>query len=284
MAIGNALLAFSASGTLQSFLVPVTGSYVIEASGAQGGEGGGPGGKGARVCGTFDLKAGDRLQVIVGMRGTAGFSAHQPAGGGGGGSFVWLGSARGALADMPLLAAGGGGGGNGSVGIITLDADMGAGFGGRNGHGGSADAGEFHFSGGGGTGWLSGGVAGSAPTYCFGGTHWRGGTGADYCGNLGGSGGFGGGGGGAFLGYGSGGGGGFSGGGGGTQTGPGGGGGGSCNRGRQQANSPGVQEGDGSVSIIAVSAAIPQLAPAGDECEAAAAGDSLKVYGRFFGD
>lgn len=243
MSLDQARLVFSAVAALQTYIVPATGSYVIEAFGAQGGAGGGPGGQGARVRGTFNLTAGERLQIIVGLQGATGTSLHQPAGGGGGGSFVWLGAATGPLPAKPLLAAGGGGGGNGGAGVVTLDA----------GHGGSADPGEFHFSGGGGTGWLSGGVGGSAPTFCGGGTHWWGGAGADYCGNYGGMGGFGGGGGGGFMGYGSGGGGGFSGGGGGTQTGPGGGGGGSFNAGRQQANAPGVQAGHGSVAIMVVS-------------------------------
>jgi hypothetical protein len=168
--------------------------------------------------------------------------------------------------------------------VVALDAGRGAVPGGRNGHGGSADAIAFHFSGGGGTGWLSCGASGSAPLYCAGGTHWSGGAGADFCGNRGGDGGFGGGGGGAFLGCGAGGGGGFSGGGGGTQIGPSAGGGGSFNGGRQQINTGGVQEGHGFVSIMAATAAVLLLTPAGlgggDYPEAG----SLPEFSRYFAD
>lgn len=246
---------FSATGTIESFVVPAAGNYVIEAAGAQGGAGGGPGGKGARVRGTFFLNEGDVLKIVVGQQGGTGNTPHLPAGGGGGGSFVWKGAAPWPLPPKPLLAAGGGGGGCGSDGVITLDAGTGAAAGGRNGHGGEADGGDFRYSGGGGAGWRSNGADGSTPTRCGGGTQWSGGAGASYCCNLGGNGGFGGGGGGAFIGRGSGGGGGFSGGGGGTQIGPGGGGGGSFNAGASQQNTPGIQEGDGSVTLFPVATA-----------------------------
>jgi hypothetical protein len=284
MTSDSSLHVFAATGKLQSYVVPATGRYVIEAAGAQGGPGGGPGGKGARLRGVFELNAGDILQVVVGLRGGAGDSAHQPAGGGGGGSFVWKGGVLAPLPAKPMLAAGGGGGGSGGGGVVALDAGRGAVPGGRNGHGGSADAIAFHFSGGGGTGWLSCGASGSAPLYCAGGTHWSGGAGADFCGNRGGDGGFGGGGGGAFLGCGAGGGGGFSGGGGGTQIGPSAGGGGSFNGGRQQINTGGVQEGHGFVSIMAATAAVLLLTPAGlgggDYPEAG----SLPEFSRYFAD
>ena len=247
-------LDFRATGALQTYRVPTTGSYVIEASGAQGGAGGGPGGKGARLKGTFFLSAGDVLQILIGKQGGAGTTPHQAAGGGGGGTFVWKSNLPAPLPLKPLLAAGGGGGGNGGPGLVGLDAGAGAAPGGRDGHGGESDGGSFHYSGGGGGGWLSGGDVGSTPTFCSGGTLWHGGAGANYCGNCGGSGGFGGGGGGAFLGCGSGGGGGYSGGGGGTQAGPAAGGGGSYNAGSFQCNTPGIHTGDGVVTILPVPA------------------------------
>jgi hypothetical protein len=243
---------FTPTGRVRTFVAPITGDYVIEASGAQGGSGGGPGGRGARVKGTFKLYAGDFLQILVGKQGTAGTTPHQPAGGGGGGSFVWRGGAATPLPPKPMLAAGGGGGGSGSDGVITIDAGHGAAPGGRYGHGGASDSVAFHYSGGGGAGWLGIGSQGSGPTECGAGEQWAGGKGADYCCNRGGDGGFGGGGGGSFLGQGSGGGGGFSGGGGGTQKGPGGGGGGSYNAGTQQSNTPGARSGDGCVTISPV--------------------------------
>jgi hypothetical protein len=249
-------LLFAPVETIQRYVVPATGHYVIEAAGAQGGAGGGgPGGKGARVKGTFHLTRDEILWIVVGQPGGAGNTPHQPAGGGGGGTFVWKSMADLILPSQPMLAAGGGGGGTsgaGSDAVVSMDAAPGAVPGGRNGHGGGADVVNFHYSGGGGTGWKSGGGTGSTPTYCGGGHHWAGGAGADYCCNVGGAGGFGGGGGGAFIGHGSGGGGGYSGGGGGTQNGPGGGGGGSFNAGTHQLNLAGIQTGPGYVSLLAM--------------------------------
>jgi len=257
--MSDARIMFTGTGAIQTYVVPSTGNYVIEAAGAQGGIGGGPGGKGARVRGTFHLTAGEVLQIVVGLQGAPGSAGDQPAGGGGGGSFVWKGLLSLPVPVRPLLAAGGGGGGNGSDGVVTVEAAGGMGRGGLCGYGGSTDYGDYHYSGGGGTGWRSNGAMGSSPTFCRGGTRWTGGQGADFNGQRGGSGGFGGGGGGSIQGCGSGGGGGYSGGGGGTEAGPGGGGGGSYNAGLHQNNVPGVQLGNGLVSLIPVVPSAPTL-------------------------
>jgi hypothetical protein len=255
--MSTAPTAFSCTGNIQTYVVPATGSYVIEAA---GGQGGGDGGKGARVRGTFYLNAGDVLQVVVGQCGQPGSTPHQPAGGGGGGSFVWRGVRSLPLPAEPLLVAGGGGGGdNGGPGLAESDGGDGAAPGGRNGLGGHSDPQDFHYSGGGGAGWRAVGALGSSPTLCGGGLQWRGGKGANYCCNRGGDGGFGGGGGGAFLGNGSGGGGGYSGGGAGSQRGPHAGGGGSYNAGALPANTPGANLGDGCVSILAIPIRAPLL-------------------------
>jgi hypothetical protein len=71
---------FTYTGSLDSFTVPVTGTYRILAFGAQGGGGSGgsnPGGNGAEIGGEFSLTAGEVLQIAVGGGGQ-----------GGGGSFV----------------------------------------------------------------------------------------------------------------------------------------------------------------------------------------------------
>lgn len=263
-------VTFAVVPAVQTYVIPTTGSYLLEAAGAQGGSGGGPGGRGARLRGLFHFERGEVLHIVVGQRGGSGSSPFEPAGGGGGGSFVWKGlrhaypstgtEAAGSTfvwhsggernaPELPLLAAGGGGGGNGGDASIDSEGGDGAAPGGREGHGGQAARASAHYSGGGGAGWLSPGSRGSAPTYCAGGAHWQGGAGCVYFDHQGGNGGFGGGGGGAFLGHGSGGGGGFSGGGGGARTGRGGGGGGSCNRGSGQLNLAGIQTGDGYVSL-----------------------------------
>jgi hypothetical protein len=84
----------------QSWVVPVTGRYTIEAQGARGnGTGSTAGGSGAIIKGEFELIAGDTVFVSVGQQGTGG--SYQ--GGGGGGTWVYKGT-------TPLLIAGGGGG------------------------------------------------------------------------------------------------------------------------------------------------------------------------------
>ncbi|GDX81711.1 hypothetical protein LBMAG42_35220 [Deltaproteobacteria bacterium] len=90
------------SAGIQEWEVPTTGSYIIEAWGAQGfaGDPSRSGGLGAYATGTFSLTAGDVLYIVVGQKGTGGVNS----GGGGGGSFVVN------SAGSPLVVAGGGGG------------------------------------------------------------------------------------------------------------------------------------------------------------------------------
>ena len=73
---------------IQEWTVPATGSYRIEAWGAQGGDNQSinmDGGAGAKISGKFDLTAGSVIKIIVGQAGTDG----NFIGGGGGGSFVF---------------------------------------------------------------------------------------------------------------------------------------------------------------------------------------------------
>lgn len=118
------------TGTIQSFIVPTDGTYIITAVGAAGSEGNmgtrvAPfpvGGNGAFVYGNFTLKAGDHLNIVVGQKGS-----HIPAtttltdgatGGGGGYSAVFLDTPMGEFtkAGQPftclIMAAGGGGAGD----------------------------------------------------------------------------------------------------------------------------------------------------------------------------
>ena len=94
------------TGGKQVWTVPVTGTYRIEAQGAQGksAQSGMVGGKGARMRGDFYLTAGTSLTIVVGQLGTD----NGCSGGGGGGTYV----ARGTTA---MLVAGGGGGTRTSV-------------------------------------------------------------------------------------------------------------------------------------------------------------------------
>ena len=102
---------------IQIWTVPVTGSCVIEASGASGGNGTEAdsvspfhwkwkrGGLGAKITGTFQVIQGTQLKILVGQEGGKTTDFRFRPGGGGGGSFVTL------LDDTPLIIAGGGGGG-----------------------------------------------------------------------------------------------------------------------------------------------------------------------------
>lgn len=105
----TATAAFSATGTIQTYLVETTGTYAIEASGAQaGGSAERAGSKGARLSGMFLLHSGERVKIVVGRRGAAANPPHLPLGGSGGSSLVWIGAS-----DLPqpiklMLSARGG--------------------------------------------------------------------------------------------------------------------------------------------------------------------------------
>ena len=231
---------------VQLWTAPATGSYRIEAWGAQGGNATGSGGLGARIRGDFALAAGDALKIVVGQQGSA---IH--GGGGGGGTFVVK-----STDNFKLVIAGGGGGtgdgggdsgqGNQKHALSTNNGSSGAMYNtGENGQGGS------------------GGGAGVTPPSPHS-IHWRGFGGSGYSGNgtdsesflngaRGGTGysnaspgGFGGGGGGGQ--WGAGGGGGYS-GGGATVRHAVAGGGGSYNGGANPVNQAGVRTGHGKVIV-----------------------------------
>eukprot|EP00058_Branchiostoma_floridae_P005538 XP_002591026.1 hypothetical protein BRAFLDRAFT_69421 [Branchiostoma floridae] len=257
---------------IQLFTVPEDGNYSIKAAGAAGGVdsltvNASARGRGAVMQGTFQLRKGEVLKILVGQEGVenlVGFSA-----GGGGGTFVTR------LDDTPLIIAGGGGGiewldvrypscdgttltsgqksYKGGVGRVgSSDDEVFAG--GTDGHGATAGWGKI---GGGGGGLLTNGGSGwdfAAGTRAYGG---EGGY-AFVNGGLGGrglhhgaDGGFGGGGGAQGGGKGSGGGGGYSGGGRGpTGTCECGGGGGSFNAGTDTTGKNGTNAGPGYAVIV----------------------------------
>ena len=241
----------------QIWTVPVTGRYVIEASGGSGANGSDGsqdsvswriGGLGAKIKGTLILHRGTKLKILVGQEGHRTTSYGDQPGGGGGGSFVAL------LNNTPLIIAGGGGGGSsareqfkdGDPGQATENGTRCGGTGGTGGQVCNASTGNVDSSmaAGGGAG-LTGdgkgepvGIAQMSSSFINGGT---GGT----CPVS--QGGFGGGGFAFVLG---GGGGGYSGGGVvGNSTGGVAGGGGSYNIGTNQLNMAGVNKGDGKVII-----------------------------------
>ncbi|MCB9731974.1 MAG: hypothetical protein H6745_04995 [Deltaproteobacteria bacterium] len=147
------------AGSLQSWTVPATGSYRLEAWGAQGGN---PrGGKGAYVAGDFDLTQGQVLSIGVGQMGsTADTTGTTTADGGGGGGASWV------YIKSPItlfLVAGGGGGGghggrSGGPGLTGTSGGGALGTGGTNGGGGQNGGGNA-YAGAGGAGWNGAGHA-----------------------------------------------------------------------------------------------------------------------------
>lgn len=242
---------------VQKWLVPKSGYYIIEATGAAGGNGNNGadsygGGLGAKIRGMFFLETGTNLNIVCGQMGTDG--GRSEPGGGGGGSFVY----EGVIGGLGLMIAAGGGGGageeftrsgfDGQAGLRALNffgftGSNTAGFGGL-GYGGKG--GDRTFAG---AGWFSDGENirlgdGSAGERWFGGTPDRAGEG-----------GFGGGGSGND-GKGGGGGGGYTGGEGISDSDPllwGGGGGGSYNTGTNQFHVSGFNTGHGHVFIEFIS-------------------------------
>ncbi len=92
---------------IQEFVVPVSGSYRIQAIGATGGnqeETHVAVGQPANIAGDFELIQGQVLKILVGQHGFLG--SRRPGWGGGGGTFVVIGD------DTPLVVAGGSGSGH----------------------------------------------------------------------------------------------------------------------------------------------------------------------------
>lgn len=140
----------SDNGT-QVWTVPKSGTYKIEAYGAQGGSSNGSykGGKGAILSGEFHITKGSKLRIIVGQTVVNNYFAP-----GGGASGAWVSNS-----DTPMIIAGGGGGANditnsksGGNANLTTDGGSSDGAGGKNGNGGQAN-----FQTGGGAGWLTDG-------------------------------------------------------------------------------------------------------------------------------
>jgi len=227
---------FTVTGGIQSWTVPVTGTYTITVVGGGGG-GGATGGKPASMRGDFSLSQGAVIKILVGQLGTSDYG-----GGGGGGSFV-------ATNSNSALIVGGGGGGKSHNNNAGADASIVANPGSSNGDAtGPNSVGGCGMNGGGGGGFSTDGSAG-AKSFLNGGSGGGRQTGSCVSSGLGG---FGGGGGGGNSG---GGGGGYFGGAPGQNLNPypGGSGGGSYNNGTNQSNSLAANATNhGSVTITAV--------------------------------
>ena len=131
ISIGGYEKGVSYTGTCQSFVVPYSHEYLLEAWGAQGGRGGGRGGY---SYGTIYLEKGTQLYLCAGGSGdNGGFNGGgtSRAGYGGGASDIRLG--QNSLYSRILIA--GGGGGHGSDGCAYGAVGGGINGGGKNGQG-----------------------------------------------------------------------------------------------------------------------------------------------------
>ena len=240
---------------IQIWSVPVTGRYIIEASGASGANGTDSnqpewriGGLGAKMEGTFALVNGTKLKILIGQEGHRSADFGDKPGGGGGGTFVTL------LDDTPLIIAGGGGGGgspkkqyeDGDPGQATENGTRCGGTGGNGGQPCNSDKGNVdpRILAGGGAGLKGNGGGGNGGPSSSSLSFINGGTGGTCPVSKGGFGG------GSFGFVAGGGGGGYSGGGvvGSSSDGVAGGG-GSYNIGTNQLNKAGVNKGDGKVIV-----------------------------------
>ena len=258
---------FNTINGIQLWTVPVTGTYSIEAFGAQGGSSGTRiGGKGTRMSGNFTLTQGEIIRILVGQQGqTGGHSqnTNQFVSAGGGGTFV-VRTPYNTTGSILVIAGGGGGSADntwtvadGRPALITTDGNSGggglsggtAGGGGNGGDSGGSGPGGAGFSGNGLVDPLAGNVSGeNSKSFINGGV---GGRNARTWGGPEIYGGFGGGGGGGGLS--AGGGGGYSGGAGGTWSSQqAGGGGGSYNNGTSQSNQQDSRTGNGQVTITLI--------------------------------
>lgn len=153
---------------IQMWTVPNTGRYVIDAFGASGGNGTCDscakwrlGGLGAKISGSFTLRRGQKLKILVGQKGAINPDFQPIAGDGGGGTFVTL------MDNSPLIVAGGGGGASSSTdGDPGQASQEGTRNGGKAGSGGKRSIPAFILSGTGAGLWEDGdGRDGKAPSF-----------------------------------------------------------------------------------------------------------------------
>lgn len=104
--MGLPSITFSAIGDIQTFRVPATGGYFIEAGGAQDAVHAER--RGDIVKGMFYLDRGDVLKIVVGCRQPGVSQQRRMTCAGEGGTVVWRGAGELPLPAKLLLAAGGG--------------------------------------------------------------------------------------------------------------------------------------------------------------------------------
>lgn len=158
---------------IQLWTVPTTGTYRIEAQGAQGAPTeASAGGRGAIITGDFSLTAGEKIQILVGQTASVGSNRLYRSSAGGGGTFVVKYTGITNVVDDILVIAGGGGGTGSSPIDSQCDAQTGTsggrarsnnanagGAGGTNGNGGAIGTASANGAGG---GFLTNGTASSS--------------------------------------------------------------------------------------------------------------------------
>jgi hypothetical protein len=109
MITGPAAVVFSASGKIETYVVPATGGYIVEAAGAETVLADGSAVVcGDRIKGMFYLNRGDILKILVGRRESEP-SVEREREARPGGSIVWRGAGDLFLPAQLMLAAAGGG-------------------------------------------------------------------------------------------------------------------------------------------------------------------------------
>jgi hypothetical protein len=173
---------FNTTNGIQYWVVPKSGTYRIEAWGAQGGGGGYGGGFGARISGEFTLSMGETIRILVGQQGGTSY------GGGGGGTFV----VRTPFNTNAAILAIAGGGNTASpwsstlrhAVVTTSGASSSAYAGGTDGNGGNSNAGVY-----GGAGFLTNAQGSDSCSATRPQAFVNGGTGGVSCNSIGGFGG-----------------------------------------------------------------------------------------------
>jgi hypothetical protein len=100
-------VVFGATGEIQTYVVPISGGYLIEACGAEAAADDAGGVRGDYVKGMFYLNRGDILKIVVGSRQPARAALRMTCAGEGG-TIVWRGAGELPLPARLMLAAGSG--------------------------------------------------------------------------------------------------------------------------------------------------------------------------------
>src|SRR5690606_34223687 len=97
-------VVFGPTGEIQTYVIPISGGYLIETCGAEAADDDHAGARGDRVKGMFYLNRGDILKIVVGSR-RPGRAPLRASCAGEGGTVVWRGAGTMPLPAKLMLAA-----------------------------------------------------------------------------------------------------------------------------------------------------------------------------------